>query len=172
MKRRTCGFIAAALVLVLVGSIAYLIHRQRAEILSIGQSEFSQADSMLETAVSLPIPENPLSDRAITVAQAAAFLQSADLSLGKIGVRHLYGISEALYGFSYDLPYPKAYGRKKVQREWQFIILTEKELNSCWDLRDNTSVLNLKRLRAVFADLYKNMPVSAAQRAGYYNASQ
>ncbi len=171
MKRRTCGFIAAALVLVLVGSIAYLIHRQRAEILSIGQSEFSQADSMLETAVSLPIPENPLSDRAITVAQAAAFLQSADLSLEKIGVRHLYGIAEALYGFSYDLPYPNVFGRKKVQREWQFTVLAEKELSSCWVMNNNPS-LNLKRLRAVIAELYKKMPVSAVRRAGYYDASQ
>lgn len=175
MKWRIYGLISAAFILVLASSVSYLYYRHSEDLLAIGTQDLAQADGLLSSAVSMPIlnvPNNTLSDRAIIVSSAAAFIQSADLCLRNNGVQHLFGISQVLSAFSYDLPFPGAFGQKKVQRQWQFIVLVEKGLNSCWDMHSSNPSLNLNRLHAVIADVYKEMPVTPAQRQAYYNASQ
>lgn len=158
------------LCIVLLVSVVVNIYlaKQRNEVINAGSSAFDNAFAHLQTAVNMPIgavPNNSPAAREGEVASAAAYLTSAAYFLNKQGVDHVTGIAQALYLFSFDLPYPNVVGKAKVSNEWAWIVKTQDEFQSV----ETAQGIDLNQLKAGIRNLYSSMPVSNAQRQSLYS---
>ncbi|MFD1678260.1 hypothetical protein [Alicyclobacillus fodiniaquatilis] len=167
MAKRVSILTVCITLLVSVVVNIYLV-KQRSELISTGSFALSEAYGHLQTAVNMPIgavPDNSPAAREGEVASAAAYLTSAAYFLDKRGVAHVAGIAQALYLFSFDLPYPNVVGKSKVSNEWAWIVKTQDELQSV----ETAQGIDLSQLKAGISNLYSSMPISSAQRQSLYS---
>ena len=158
------------LCIVLLVSIVVNIYlaKQRNEVINAGSSAFDNAFAHLQTAVTMPIgavPNNSPAAREGEVASAAAYLTSAAYFLNKRGVAHVAGIAQALYLFSFDLPYPNVVGKVKGRNPWAWIVKTQDEFQSV----ETAQGMDLSQLKAGISNLYNSMPVSNSQKQSFYS---